>query len=67
MLIVIILNFMKCILNLDWHTWTADFRAFNLHSGILLGVFISVLCTAPSRYVVVDSDGVIKPRCYIDM
>lgn len=26
-----------------------------------------VLCTAPSRYIVVDSDGVIKPRCCIDM
>ncbi|KAL9964856.1 hypothetical protein ACROYT_G028555 [Oculina patagonica] len=26
-----------------------------------------VLCTAPSRYIVVDSDGVIKPRCCIDI
>lgn len=26
-----------------------------------------VLCTAPSRYTVVDSDGVIKPRCCIDI
>lgn len=35
----------------------------------LLYVFaiITVLCTAPSRYSVVDSEGVIKPRCCIDM
>ena len=26
-----------------------------------------VLCTAPNRYIVVDSDGVIKPRCCIDI
>lgn len=26
-----------------------------------------VLCTAPSRYIVVDSEGVIKPRCCIDI
>lgn len=26
-----------------------------------------VLCTAPSRYIVVDSEGIIKPRCCIDI
>ncbi|XP_027044471.1 motile sperm domain-containing protein 1-like [Pocillopora damicornis] len=26
-----------------------------------------VFCTAPKRYMVVDSDGVIKPRCCIDI
>lgn len=29
--------------------------------------FILVLCTAPSRYTVVDSEGLIKPRCCLDM
>ncbi|KAK3726921.1 hypothetical protein QZH41_016713 [Actinostola sp. cb2023] len=26
-----------------------------------------VLCTVPSRYLVVDAEGLIKPRCCIDM
>lgn len=39
-----------------------------LHKSLSVVFFdITVLCTAPSRYIVVDSDGIIKPRCCIDM
>ena len=37
-----------------------------LHLPVVFVLF-QVFCTAPKRYMVVDSDGVIKPRCCIDM
>ena len=43
-------------------------RVFELYLHLpVVFVLFQVFCTAPKRYMVVDSDGVIKPRCCIDM